>query len=488
MATLKEIQDANDKYTNPGKPISFTDIYKAFKKQLGTPYFPKISEEEKKRVSRGNYGKANQPNVDKYGQQVMTLEEKIKAYAPKDSRINSFIKDKSKTPITLSDNSAMPGVMAQYTQTGAKPLVTPINTTVPSDGSPMSGVMSQYTQTGAKPLVTPINTTSSVKKLTESDKLEIARKANAGIALTNPTFESQTYYDSIVNNNTLAGAGAGAVTGAGVGAGAGAGAGIQVVAPISTSDNAQAKLLEAEKQKTISDLGIVKNQALAQIGQQQSAIAPQFDAQRAQASTQSMQQARNFAEYLAARGQSTSGIAAQAELSRGSGLTRQLGNIGQQQQAAIQDVATRKSIIEQDYLGKIANATTQVELQKLQKDYSDAIKNEERAFQKQQTESNRAYQESLTASDRAYRESQIASQEPKYNYLTDPDFNQLYSSFVKSEFVNSEGTTTKLEPQKILDAIIASRVDYETRFGKAGYNALLSLARSKVSSAFTPNS
>ena len=201
-----------------------------------------------------------------------------------------------------------------------------------------------------------------------------------------------------------------------------------------------------------------------------------------------MQQARNFAEYLAARGQSTSGIAAQAELSRGSGLTRQLGNIGQQQQAAIQDVATRKSIIEQDYLGKIANATTQVELQKLQKELSDAIKSEDREFQKQQTASNRAYQESLTASDRAYRESQIASQEPKYNYLTDPNFSELYSNFANSQVINSEGGLTALTPQEILDSVIADRINYETRFGKAGYNSLLSLARSKVSSAFTPNS
>jgi hypothetical protein len=385
--------------------------------------------------------------------------------------------------------------MSQYTPLGVKPLVTPTNTVPvnikqpkstnaltkaqldalkksellklnkkpiqPVDNSTTAGIMEQYRPPAIPNLVAPINTVPvNIKQPKSTNAL-----LDAQLKATNEGKMINLSPPPVLQPS---------------GAGAGAGTGTQVVSPISPSDDAQAKLLEAEKQKIISDLGIVKNQALAQIGQQQAAIAPQFDAQRAQASTQSMQQARNFAEYLAARGQSTSGIAAQSELSRGSGLTRQLGNIGQQQQAATQDVATRKSIIEQDYLGKIANATTQVELEKLKKEYTDAIKAEERKYQEGITASNRAYQERIDKENKAYRESQIASQEPKYNYLTDPNFSELYSNFANSQVINSEGGLTALTPQEILDSVIADRINYETRFGKAGYNSLLSLARSKV--------
>ena len=93
-----------------------------------------------------------------------------------------------------------------------------------------------------------------------------------------------------------------------------------------------------------------------------------------------MQQARNFGEYLAARGQATSGLAAQAELSRGTGLTRQLGEIGQQQQAAQDQLNANKAKIQSDFQLAVANAKSNAEIAKLNEQFRQAIKQEDRAY------------------------------------------------------------------------------------------------------------
>jgi hypothetical protein len=368
--------------------------------------------------------------------------------------------------------------------------------------STMAGIMSQYTPLGVKPLVTPINTVP--KKIKQPDSMNALTKAQLDAAskgkmidLTTKSGTSNIITPPLQPINAGAGANTNTNTGANTNT--------QVVTPVSPSDDAQAALLEAEKQKTISDLGIVKNQALAQIGQQQAAIAPQFDAQRAQASTQSMQQARNFAEYLAARGQSTSGIAAQAELSRGSGLTRQLGNIGQQQQAATQDVATRKSIIEQDYLGKIANATTQEQLQKLQKEYADAIKAEERTYQEGQTASDRAYTRQQLAETRTYQEGQNALKQQSdinqgqieeiQNSATNkaidlirqskimvktpakPEIRNPFNDFVMIEAVPEQEGLKIVSPSEVLASLIKNAEKFRFDYGDKNYEKLLKEAR-----------
>jgi len=285
-----------------------------------------------------------------------------------------------------------------------------------------------------------------------------------------------------------------------------------------TSSKAYSDLIEAQKAKTISDLDAIKQQALGKIGQQQAAINPQFEAQRAQAATQSMQQARNFAEYMAARGQTNAGITAQAELSRGSGLTRQLGEIGQQQQAAQQDVAMRRSVIEQDYLNKIANATTEAEIQKAAKEYQDLIKQEERTYQESRQTLQREQELADIASSREFAKQQSAEQrqfareqqqatkdlatfraglEPpraekqeEYNFFNDPDFEDIYSQIVNNQlldYVNEQDRgmpdrrrVVDSNPVSIYESILRNRINLVNEFGEKAYKILLDTAKDKL--------
>ena len=285
------------------------------------------------------------------------------------------------------------------------------------------------------------------------------------------------------------------------------------------SSKAYSDLIEAQKAKTISDLDAIKQQALGKIGQQQAAINPQFEAQRAQAATQSMQQARNFAEYMAARGQTNAGITAQAELSRGSGLTRQLGEIGQQQQATQQDVAMRRSVIEQDYLNKIANATTEAGIQKAAKEYQDLIKQEERTYQESRQTLQREQELADIASSREFAKQQSAEQrqfareqqqagqqaeqqseknkqeqqqveqqqdsfansaidlvrQSKIQVPARPEIRNPFNGFILSEAVPEQFKT--VSPSEILDNIIQNAEEMRSTYGDKNYERILKEAR-----------
>lgn len=164
------------------------------------------------------------------------------------------------------------------------------------------------------------------------------------------------------------------------------------------------KLQNEITKRTISQLKAGKEQALISLGQAQAALAPQYESQRARAATQSMQQARNFGEYLAARGQSTSGLAAQAELTRGAGLTRQLGEIGQQQQSAQDQLNANKAKIQSDFQLAIANAKSDAEIARLNEAFRQAVKQEDRAYNEKITADNRAYAAKLLAEDKEYQD------------------------------------------------------------------------------------
>lgn len=316
--------------------------------------------------------------------------------------------------------------------------------------------------------------------LNNSQKLEIQRKAKLGIPLTQKNPTSISYYNSLIQQKP--------------------------------SSQSFENLLSASKQKVISNLDLAKQQALSKVGQQQAQLNPQYDALRSQSATQSMQQARNLAEYMAARGQTSSGIAAQSELSRGAGLTRQLGQIGQQQQAAQQELTNRKSMIEQDYLSKVANAQSDFELKQLEKSYSDAIKAEDRAYQSQQVTEQRAYQEQKTAEQRAYQtqlenikmneelQKQIQSQEQSGLLNNAIDTIRQGKVFVSEVNVPGLGTlpsqTRKLTKEEIgsgkyVEYIINNANQLRSNYGNAGYELLLKtardeMARNKPASSYSP--
>jgi len=293
--------------------------------------------------------------------------------------------------------------------------------------------------------------------LSNSQKLEIQRKAKLGIPLTQKNPNAISYYNTLTQ--------------------------------VKPSTQSFQDLLSVSKQKTISNLDLAKQQALSQVGQQQAQLTPQYDALRSQAATQSMQQARNLAEYMAARGQTMSGLAAQSELSRGSGLTRQLGQIGQQQQAAQQELANKKSMIEQDYLSKVANAQSDFELKQLEKSYSDAIKAEDRAYQAQQTAEQRAYQtqlENVKMNEALQKEMKSQEQNSLLNNAIDTI--RQGKIFIKELKVPGLGTLPsekQLTPDEIgsgqyVRYIINNANQLRSNYGDAGYELLLKTARDEM--------
>jgi len=293
--------------------------------------------------------------------------------------------------------------------------------------------------------------------LSNSQKLEIQRKAKLGIPLTQKNPNAISYYNTLTQ--------------------------------VKPSTQSFQDLLSVSKQKTISNLDLAKQQALSQVGQQQAQLTPQYDALRSQAATQSMQQARNLAEYMAARGQTMSGLAAQSELSRGSGLTRQLGQIGQQQQAAQQELANKKSMIEQDYLSKVANAQSDFELKQLEKSYSDVIKAEDRAYQAQQTAEQRAYQtqlENVKMNEALQKEMKSQEQNSLLNNAIDTI--RQGKIFIKELKVPGLGTLPsekQLTPDEIgsgqyVRYIINNANQLRSNYGDAGYELLLKTARDEM--------
>ena len=266
------------------------------------------------------------------------------------------------------------------------------------------------------------------------------------------------------------------------------------------------KLQNEITRRTISQLKAGKEQALLGLGQAQAALTPQYESQRARAATTSMQQARNFGEYLAARGQSTSGLAAQAELSRGTGLTRQLGEIGQQEQAAQDQLNANKAKIQSDFQLAIANAKSDAEIAKLNQALAQAMKQEDRAYSESIYQRNKKDAEIQLANDRKYNE-MIANKnralqlgdlaaaqqyekdiinfkaqvelnlakgkaalqpasEPKaveYDYRTDPDFGIELQDLL---------TGDKEQIKQNYALLIANSAAYIDKFDYAGYNEL----------------
>ena len=121
------------------------------------------------------------------------------------------------------------------------------------------------------------------------------------------------------------------------------------------------RLTEAQKNAQKEALKKAKQQALANLDVQEQAIKPMYQNQRNMASASSQQGARSFAEYLANRGLTNSGAAAQGEINRLGALQNTMGNIGVAEANAYRDIANQRTAIENDYVSSLANANAQID-------------------------------------------------------------------------------------------------------------------------------
>ena len=116
------------------------------------------------------------------------------------------------------------------------------------------------------------------------------------------------------------------------------------------------RLTQAQRQAQVDQLKAARTKALANLDAQEQTIKPAYETARNQTSASSQQGARNLAEYLANRGLTNSGAAAQAETNRQSALINNLGNINTAEANAYRDIANQRTAIENDYVAGLANA------------------------------------------------------------------------------------------------------------------------------------
>lgn len=126
------------------------------------------------------------------------------------------------------------------------------------------------------------------------------------------------------------------------------------------------RLNEAKKAQTLAALDKSRQAALSNLSSEKSAIQPKYYDQRNQVAAGSQQQARNFAEFMANRGGTRSGVAAQAELSRTGTLQGNLGTLGRQEAQAYQDIERRTSGIQNAYQSDVAAAEAGMQAERMQ--------------------------------------------------------------------------------------------------------------------------
>jgi hypothetical protein len=252
---------------------------------------------------------------------------------------------------------------------------------------------------GVKATTTPAKPTSTGGMSQAQIDAEIRRKANEGIALNKPTADRQAMYDEVRGNLTnevyrkadngipLAGSSGynqslydarlaankqPEVNASAMGTGSG-----NAGTPQSFIDQLNNSRLNA----TLAALGKSRDAALSNLGAEKGAIAPKYYDQRNQVAAGAQQQARNFAEFMAARGGTSSGANAQAELSRNMTTQGNLGTLGRQEAQAFTDIERRTSDLQNAYQSDVAGATAGVEADRMQAMLQDYYNEQQRQLQ-----------------------------------------------------------------------------------------------------------
>jgi hypothetical protein len=126
-----------------------------------------------------------------------------------------------------------------------------------------------------------------------------------------------------------------------------------------------------------NELEAQKQQALTQVEREQAKVMPTYTAAKQQASVQSQLGAKNLAEYWASRGQANAGITPQSEMSRQNTLAGQLGQIGQQEQQALQGFGEQRTDISTQYGSQLASELGQIGTAKSTALYNEKLRQDE---------------------------------------------------------------------------------------------------------------
>ena len=128
----------------------------------------------------------------------------------------------------------------------------------------------------------------------------------------------------------------------------------------------QADLYAIQEKRRLQALEQQKRNALATLKQEKAQVNPAFHTGLSNIAGQSARQARNLAEYLAQRGQTQSGIAAQGEMQMQSDLLSQQGLLEQQRAQTLADIARRESEVRSAYDSGVLDAAMERQYNALQ--------------------------------------------------------------------------------------------------------------------------
>jgi hypothetical protein len=144
------------------------------------------------------------------------------------------------------------------------------------------------------------------------------------------------------------------------GGGGGGGSSSKVLSDLGTYQEDLNKLTKAQRQAQVDELKAAQQKALANLDAQEQTIKPYYRNARNLTSASSQQGARSFAEYLANRGLTNSGAAAQGELNRQSALMNNLGNINTAEANALRDIENQRTAINNGLVSDLANANNAI--------------------------------------------------------------------------------------------------------------------------------
>lgn len=191
-----------------------------------------------------------------------------------------------------------------------------------------------------------INTVENVTKTVANAMADAKKSSNSESSNANGTTVTGTGNDMVIHPKESSGSRLSKYSNGGLGTSTNYG----------TYEQDLNRLTAAQRQAQVDQLKAAKKKALANLDVQEQNIKPMYENARNQTSAASQQGARNFAEYLANRGLTNSGAAAQAEINRQSALTNNLGNINTAEANAYRDIANQRTAVENGYVSDLANA------------------------------------------------------------------------------------------------------------------------------------
>ena len=132
------------------------------------------------------------------------------------------------------------------------------------------------------------------------------------------------------------------------------------------------KLQQAQEDALVAGLQKAKNNALSTLSSEESKIKPMYYDKRNAVSAGSQLGAKNFAEYLASRGEINSGVNDAATIARESSLQGAIGGLRKQEASDLSDIERRRTGVLNDYEADLAAGRAGLQVSAMEKRINEA--------------------------------------------------------------------------------------------------------------------